>query len=165
MQRTLLILDGTNQLETALAEARYLCDPGDKLTILTVAEKPAPALLGMQVSPVAAELYTGTALGSLAPRGAPDNPRFESDDATERRAAGDLRDQLDDQIETLRADDIELWTQAIVRDEPAEAVAAYIRSSDIERIAVPRASVPRLRELLGESTLDGRLAPVIVLSS
>jgi hypothetical protein len=165
MQRTLLILDGTNQLESSLAEARYLCDPGDKLTILAVAEKPAAALLSTQVSQMAAEPYTGGALGSVTPLGAPDNPQFESDDATERRVAGDLRDQLDSQVEALKTDGIELWTQAIVRDEPAEAVAAYIRSSDIERVVVPRASLPRLHELLGENTLNGRLAPVIVLSA
>jgi hypothetical protein len=165
MQRTLLILDGTTQLEDALAETRHLCDPGDKLTILSVAEKPAPALLGSQLSSVGATPYTAGALGSLAPRGAPDNPRFESDDATERRMAGELRDRLDEQVANLAEDEIELWTEAIVRDAPAEAVAAYIRSSDIERVAVPRASLPRLRELLGAGMLDGRLAPVVVLSS
>jgi hypothetical protein len=165
MQRTLLILDGTNQLRDALTEASHLCDPGDKLTVLAVAEKPSPALLGTERSPMTAEPYTGGGLGTVASSGASDVPVFEADDATERRVAGELRDQLDEQVATFDSGDIELWTQAIVRDEPAEAVAAYVRSSDVERIAVPRASLPRLRELLGVSAMDGGLAPVILLPS
>jgi nucleotide-binding universal stress UspA family protein len=159
--RTLLILDGTNALDEALADARALCDPGDKLTVLAVAEKPPPALIGSRPSPAIAEPVTGVSGGGS------DVPVFESNDATERRVAGELRDRLDEQAAELREDHVELWTQAIVRDAPGEAVAAYVRSSDIARIALPRSSLPRLREMLdgsgGKDAIEGRLAPVIVL--
>lgn len=165
--RTLLILDGINQVDAALADAQALCDPGDKLTVLAVAEKPAPELLGTQPGPAATEPYTGGFAGGVA-SGSPDVPVIESEDATERRVAGDLRDELDEH--TAKFDgDLPIWTQAIVRDAPAEAVAAYIRSSDIGRIAIPRSSMDRMRQLLagheGKQTLDGKLAPVILLPS
>lgn len=167
MRRTLLILDGTNELEAALADARHLCDPGDKLTVLAVAEKPSPAILGTKPSPAAADPYTGSGpSGGVQPRGGLDVPEVESEDATERRVAGDLRDKLDEKVAEFDAGDVEVWTQAIVRDEPAEAVANYIRSSDVTQIAVPRRSLPRLHELLrkhGEDPLDGKVTPLIIL--
>ena len=62
---------------------------------------------------------------------------------------------------------IRMWTQAIVRDRPAQAVAEYVRSSDFAEVAVPRRSLARLHELLtdnrGQDALDGNLVPVIVL--
>jgi nucleotide-binding universal stress UspA family protein len=166
--RTLLILDGTNRVDEALADARTLCDPGDKLTILAVAEKPSAALLGTEPGPASTEPYTGGVVGGVA-SGSPDVPVLESDDATERRVAGELRDELDEHTARLDDDGVPIWTQAIVRDAPAEAVAEYIRSSDVNRIAIPRSSMDRIREMLtgseGKRTLDGELAPVIVLPS
>lgn len=166
--RTLLILDGTNQVDEALAEARTLCDPGDKLTVLAVAQKPAPELLGTEPGPASTEPYTGGVVGGVA-SGGPDVPVIESEDATERRVAGELRDELDEHTAGLNNNGVPIWTQAIVRDAPAEAVAAYIRSSDVNRIVIPRSSMDRIRELLdggeGKQTLNGELAPVIVLPS
>jgi nucleotide-binding universal stress UspA family protein len=166
--RTLLIVDGTNSADEALRDARILCDPGDKLTVLAVAEKPPAELLGTQPGPAATEPYTGGAVGGIA-SGSPDVPIIESDDATERRVAGELRDELDQHTARLDSRGVEIWTQAIVRDAPGEAVAAYVRSSDVNRIVLPRSSIDRIRELLdgtdGKKTLEGELAPVIILPS
>jgi len=93
--RTLLILDGTNRIDEALADAQELCDPGDKLTVLAVAEKPPAQLLGTQPGPASTEPYTGGTVGGVA-SGSPDVPVIESEDATERRVAGELRDELDE---------------------------------------------------------------------
>jgi nucleotide-binding universal stress UspA family protein len=165
--RTLLILDGTNLVDEALTDARVLCDPGDKLTILAVAEKPPGELIGSRPSPVAMDPYTGGTVGGVGTHGGSDVPVFESDDDTEARVAGELRDRLDEHLAEFEEDEVELWTQAIVRDAPGEAVAAYVRSSDVARIVLPRSSLTRLQKLLegsdGKDTLQGRLAPVIVL--
>ena len=166
--RTLLILDGTNLVDEALSDTRALCDPGDKLTILAVAEKPPGEMLGMTPGPASVEPFTGGTVGGVGGT-ASDVPVIESEDATERRVAGELRDRLDQHAAEMKDDDVEIWTQAIVRDEPAEAVASYVRSSDVGRIVLPRSSLDRIRELLagrdGDDTLEGRLAPVIVLPS
>ena len=165
--RTLLILDGTNLVEEALLDAKLLCDPGDKLTVLAVAEKPPGEMIGSQPSPVAMDPYTGGTVGGAGTRGGADVPVFESTDNTEARVAGELRDRLDEHLAEFEDDEVELWTQAIVRDAPGEAVAAYVRSSDVARIVLPRSSLTRLQKLLegsdGQDTLRGRLAPVIVL--
>jgi hypothetical protein len=93
-------------------------------------------------------------------------PIIESEDDAERRAAGELRDALDEKI-AGRTNGVDVWTQAIVRDKPAEAVADYMRQSGFAEIAVPQGSLDRLHELLtddeGQDALDGSLAPVLVL--
>ena len=92
---------------------------------------------------------------------------METDDDTDARVAGELRDSLDKQTAKADTSGIDIWTQAIVRDELGEAVAEYVRSSDIDRIVYPRSAMPRLRELLknreGLDAIEGRLAPVVVL--
>jgi nucleotide-binding universal stress UspA family protein len=163
--RTLLILDGTNYFDEALDDAKALCDPGDKLTVLAVAEKPAPAVLGYEPSPTNIEPYTGVTIGRVGV--GPDLPVLESEDDTDARVAGELRDSLDEHAAKADTSGIDVWTQAIVRDEPGEAVAEYVRSSDIDRIVFPRSALQRLREMLkghdGMDAIEGRLAPVIVL--
>ena len=165
--RTLLLIDGTNLVEEALLDARLLCDPGDKLTILAVAEKPPAELTGSKPSPVAMDTFRGGTVGGVGNHGGSDVPVFESDEDTEARVAGELRDRLDEHLAEFEDEEVELWTQAIVRDAPGEAVAAYVRSSDVARIVLPRSSLTRLQKLLegsdGQDTLRGRLAPVIVL--
>jgi hypothetical protein len=165
MKRILLILDGTDRLDAALSEVKHLCDPNDRLTVLAVAETPPKELSGMRPSTVSARTvqgidgFTGMPLPS-------DLPVIEHEDEAERRFAGELRDILDERIGALQ-DSIRIWTQAIVRERPAEAVAEYVRASDFAEVAVPRRSLPRLHELLtdpaGQDALDGSLAPVIVL--
>jgi hypothetical protein len=158
--RTLLILDGTNHFDEALSDARALCQPGDKLTVLAVAEKPQPEIIGYEpptvVEPLAGRVGAG-----------PDVPIMESDEETDARVAGELRDSLDEQAAMADTSGIDLWTQAIVRDEPGAAVAEYVRSSDIDRIVFPRSAVQKLRDLFqdrgGMDAIEGRLAPVIVL--
>jgi hypothetical protein len=165
MKRILLILDGTDRLDDALAEVKYLCDPNDRLTVLAVAETPPRALLGSKPYPVSPDLYMDPAgnVGAAAPS---DVPILESEDETERRIAGELRDTLDEHVAAMQ-NGIRIWTQAIVRDRPAEAVAEYVRASDFEEVAVPRRSLARLHDILtdgaGQDALDGTLAPVIVL--
>lgn len=163
--RTLLILDGTNHFDEALNDTKALCGPGDKLTVLAVAEKPAPAILGYEPSPANIEPYTGAPVGRVGV--GPDLPVLESEDDTDARVAGDLRDSLDEHTAKADTGGIDIWTQAIVRDELGEAVAEYVRSSDIDRIVYPRSAMPRLREMLknheGLDAIEGRLAPVIVL--
>ena len=166
--RTLLILDGTHHVDEALKEASALCETGDKLTMLAISEKPPAEVIGMEPGPTMADPYTGGGIGGLASGGA-EIPVLETDDDTERRVAGELRDSLDQHTAHADLDGLDVWTQAIVRDEPGEAVANYVRSSDIDRIVVPRSSLEHIRELLerdsGGETLDGTLAPVIVLPS
>jgi nucleotide-binding universal stress UspA family protein len=165
MKRILLILDGTDRLDEAMAEVKHLCDPNDKLTILSVAETPSPEVLGMRPSHITPEPYTGPGGAPTAPSGL-DVPIMESEGDVERRIAGELRDALDERVGALQ-NGIRIWTQAIVRDRPATAVADYVRASDFEEVAVPRRSLDRLHELLtdpsGQDALDGSLAPVIVL--
>ena len=55
MKRILLILDGTDRLDAALAEVTYLCDPNDRLTVLAVAETPPRELLGSRPARSSAE--------------------------------------------------------------------------------------------------------------
>jgi hypothetical protein len=161
MKRILLILDGTEAVDAALSEVKHLCDPNDKLTVLAVAQTPRREVLGMEpassLSPTGGPSWTGGGL---------DVPIMESEGEAESRFAGELRDALDSHV--ARAENgIRIWTQAIVRDRPAEAVANYVRASDFEELTVPRRSLPRLHELLtdpaGQDALDGTLAPVIVL--
>jgi hypothetical protein len=165
MKRILLILDGTDRLDAALAEVKHLCDPNDRLTILAVAETPPRELLGMRPSNVTPEPYVGPA-GAVGPVSGLEVPILEGEDATERRIAGELRDVLDERVGALQ-NGIRIWTQAIVRDQPAVAVAEYVRATDFAEVAVPRRSLPRLHALLtdtaGQDALDGTLAPVIVL--
>ncbi len=165
MKRILLILDGTDRLDAALAEVTHLCDPNDKLTVLAVAETPRRELIGTRPARVAPEPYTGPAVATGAISGI-DVPILESEDETERRIAGQLRDILDERVGALH-NGIRIWTQAIVRNQPAEAVAEYVRASDFAEVTVPRRSLLRLHELLtdaaGQDALDGSLAPVIIL--
>jgi hypothetical protein len=166
LKRILLILDGTDQLESALAEVQHICDPGDKLTVLAVAEKPGAEVLGMAPRDIYPEPLTGPG-GSVAARIAPDAPVLEATADTESRVAGELRDALDARVAKLDKDGVDIWTQAIVRDEPAEAVAEYARASGFAEVAVSRKSLDRLHELLtdkdGSDVLDGSIAPVILL--
>jgi hypothetical protein len=119
----------------------------------------------MRPSTLSAQRYEG--LDGITAMPAPsDVPVIEAEDETERRIAGELRDVLDERIGALQ-DTIRIWSQAIVRVQPAEAVAEYVRASDFAEVAVARRSLPRLHELLtdqtGQDALDGSLAPVIVL--
>jgi hypothetical protein len=168
MKRILLILDGTDRLEPALMEAKELCTTDDKLTVLAVAETPAREVLDTQRpgGPVPQPQPYAPVAGDVGARSAPDVPIIESEDDVARRAAGELRDTLDAKIGGS-ANGIEVWTQAIVRDKPAEAVADYVRQSGFAEVAVPEGSLDRLHELLtdddGQDALDGSLAPVVVL--
>jgi hypothetical protein len=165
MKRILLILDGTDRLDTAMNEVKHLCDPHDKLTVLAVAETPPRELIGSTPPRTEPEPYTAHTAGIAASTGS-DVPVFEDEDDVERRIAGELRDTLDESLTGMQ-NGIAVWTQAIVRDKPATAVAEYVRASDFAEVAVPRRSLSRLHELLtddaGQDALDGSLAPVIVL--
>jgi hypothetical protein len=165
MKRILLILDGTDGLDNAMAEVKHLCDPNDKLTVLAVAETPSREIIGSMPPRVEPEPYTAHTAGVAASTGS-DVPIFEEEDEVERRIAGELRDRLDERLTGMQ-NGIAVWTQAIVRDKPATAVADYVRVSDFAEVAVSRGSLSRLHELLtddaGQDALDGTLAPVIVL--
>ena len=154
-KQILVPVDGIEDARTAVGAIPKICAAGDECVILAVLEEPDRELIGSTPTHVIPEPYTGAG-GSEGPRAPNDAPVFLPREEMREVVARDMAEQLDRMTQALRDGGIQVRTDTVFTDSPAEAVLDYAGDIDAE-IVVTR----QTQEKLGSGRDDGRFAAVL----
>ena len=154
-KQVLIPVDGLDDARTAAGAIPQICEPGDQCILLAVLEEPDTELIGSTPTHVMPEPYTGAG-GSEGPRAPNDAPIFIPREEMRETTARDISEALDRLTQPLRDSGIEVRTDTVFSDTPAQTVADYAGDIDAE-IMVTR----HFQEALGKEDGGQRFAALL----
>ena len=165
MKRVLVPLDGTENAEEALAWLEHLCAPGDLVVLLSVKRPENPERIGGVPGRVVTGGFAGPS-GGVVGIATPDASVFaETTDQVSGRQLSEARDYLESLADGMRRPGLEVKTETLIADDPAEMVVRYARQMKPTFITVCRRTHFGISELVfGSATmqlLQAEVAPVL----
>jgi nucleotide-binding universal stress UspA family protein len=169
MKRVLVPLDGTKDAEAALPFLEQVCSPGDSVVLLCVAKPENPERSGSRPGRRVRGAFAGPS-GGVMGMVTPDVPVFaETKDQSVERQLSEAHDYLEGIASELRKSGLEVATQAMIDDKPAEAIVDMAKEVKPTFIAMLRRTHFGIGERLFGSVatqiVEAEVAPVLFVPS
>jgi nucleotide-binding universal stress UspA family protein len=160
-------LDRTDKAELALKAVSDLCDKGDEVILLSIAEEARPPVRRMRPGRVIVGGEGGPA-GGVSGAARPDLPVYaESYDQTVQRQLNELEDYLRPKARELEAQGFHVSMAFEINDDPADAIADVARRAKPSFIIMVRTTHPgigqRVFGTVAQQVIREDVAPVMIL--
>jgi nucleotide-binding universal stress UspA family protein len=144
-KRLLVPVDGVDDADEAIRALPQVCEPGDEIVLLAVAEEPDKELSGSRPLSAIPEPYTGPA-GGPGPLVPNDIPTFVSTEEIKEVQTRELYEALHIRGVQLKDKGFGVNVHVIFSDHPAKAILDYARDIDPAQIYMTRRGHERLYE-------------------
>jgi nucleotide-binding universal stress UspA family protein len=168
-RRVLIPLDRTDRAEAALGFLPAICEPGDELILLSIAEPGQPLQRGMRPGRIV-RADVGGPIGGVSAASRPDFPVYaETRDQTIQRQIDEMMDYLRPLASKLEGQGYKVTTACEISPEPSEAIAEVARQVKPSFIMMQRTTHPgfgeRLFGTVAQHVIREDIAPMLILPS
>ena len=166
-RRVLVPLDRTDKAELALHALPTLCDKGDEVILLTIAEEDRPLQLGVRPGRIVRGPVLGPA-GGVAGASRPDLPVYaETHDQAMRRQLDEMEDYMRPKARELESQGFNVSMAFEISNDPARAIVDVARHAKPTFIIMVRTTHPgagqRVFGTVAQHVIREDVAPVLIL--
>jgi len=167
-RRVLVPLDRTDKAELALKAIPELCDKGDEVVLLSIAEEERPLQRGMRPGRIVRGAVAGASGGGVAGAARPDLPVYvETQDQAMQRQLGEMEDYMRPKARALEAQGFGVSMAFEISDDPARAIVDVARQLKPNFIVMVRTSHPGVGErvfgTVAQQVIREDVAPVVIV--
>jgi nucleotide-binding universal stress UspA family protein len=166
-RRVLVPLDRTDKAEMALKALPDLCDKGDEVILLSIAEQAQPLQRGTRPGRIVRAQVIGPA-GGVAGAARPDFPVYaETADQAMQRQLDEMEDYMRPKSRELESQGFQVSMAFEISDDPARAivdVARHVKPSFIMMVRTTHPGVgQRVFGTVAQHVIREEVAPVMIL--
>ena len=167
-RRVLLPLDRTNKSEEALKALPGLCDKGDEIILLSIAEEERTPQRGMRPGRVVRGGSVGGPAGGVAGVARPDLPVYaETHDQTTQRQLDEMESYMTPKARALESQGFIVAMAFEISEDPARAIVEVAKQTKPNYIVMMRTTHPgigqRVFGTVAQQVIRADVAPVVIL--